>query len=354
MNKKLLDIYTDYLISQNQYATATGLSKILDGKISHDKITRFLNSGNFGSKELWQYVKPHIRRFEKENKGVLILDDTIEEKMHTDENEIICWNYSHAKGSFIKGVNIISCLARYGDNALPIAFEAIKKDVLFCDVETKKVKRKASITKNELFLSIIKQAVRNKVKFEYILADNWFGAKKNMECIHYELKKNFIFGMRSNRLARIKDTRGPYRQLNHLPINDGDSVQVFLKHMSFPVVLYKKIFKNEDNSTGVLYLVTNDLTIDTNQIYEVYQKRWRIEEYHKSIKQNASLSKSPTKVVCSQKNHIFSAIISFCKLELMKISTNLNHFALKYKLLVTANKQAFLELQKMKKKLCPD
>ncbi|MBM3208641.1 MAG: transposase, partial [Chlamydiae bacterium] len=33
-----------------------------------------------------------------------------------------------------------------------------------------------------------------------------------------------------------------------------------------------------------------------DQIYDVYKKRWRIEEYHKSIKQNASLEKSPTKV----------------------------------------------------------
>ena len=41
MNKKLLDIYSDYLIAQNQYATATGLSDLLDGQISHDKITRF-------------------------------------------------------------------------------------------------------------------------------------------------------------------------------------------------------------------------------------------------------------------------------------------------------------------------
>ena len=45
MNKNLLDIYTDYLISQNRYATATALSELLNGEISHDKITRFLNVG---------------------------------------------------------------------------------------------------------------------------------------------------------------------------------------------------------------------------------------------------------------------------------------------------------------------
>ncbi|QNR80351.1 hypothetical protein [Piscirickettsia salmonis] len=28
----------------------------LEGSISHDKVTRFLNKNHFGSKELWSYV----------------------------------------------------------------------------------------------------------------------------------------------------------------------------------------------------------------------------------------------------------------------------------------------------------
>ncbi len=34
---KMLDIYSDYLIAQNQYATAVGLSDLLEGRMSHDK-----------------------------------------------------------------------------------------------------------------------------------------------------------------------------------------------------------------------------------------------------------------------------------------------------------------------------
>ena len=83
------------------------------------------------------------------------------------------------------------------------------------------------------------------------------------------------------------------------------------------------------------------------RLYEVYQKRWRIEEYHKSIKQNASLTKSPARTLKTQSNHIFAAIISYCKLELLKIKTNLNHFAIKYKLIVRANQIALRELKNM-------
>ncbi|QNR82590.1 hypothetical protein ICC15_19315 (plasmid) [Piscirickettsia salmonis] len=46
--------------------------------------------------------------------------------------------------------------------------------------------------------------------------------------------------------------------------------------------------------------ITNDLETDGDGLYKIYQKRWKIEEYHKSIKQNASLAKSPTKTVRSQ------------------------------------------------------
>jgi SRSO17 transposase len=190
MNKEMLDIYSDYLIAQNQYATAVGLSDLLEGQISHDKITRFLNGEERGSKELWKYVKPKVRKIEEDKGGVLIIDDTIEEKMYTDENKIICWHYSHSKGRCIKGVNLLSCLARYGDIAFPIAYEAICKDVLFSDVATKKIRRQSSINKNQMFRSMIAQAISNQVKFEYVLADSWFGAKKNMEFIHYEIKKN--------------------------------------------------------------------------------------------------------------------------------------------------------------------
>lgn len=115
------------------------------------------------------------------------------------------------------------------------------------------------------------------------------------------------------------------------------------------MLLIKKVFTNEDGSTGFLYLVSNDLNHDADHLYEVYQKRWQIEVYHKSIKQNASLAKSPTKRVLSQSNHIFASIIAFCKLEMLQLKTCMNHFALKYKLILRANQAALTELQNLRK-----
>ena len=349
MNMGLLDIYSDYLISQNGYATFTGLSSMLDGQISHDKITRFLNTGFSTSKNLWLYVKPTLRKIERSKGGVLIIDDSIEEKPYTDENELVNWHYSHAKHRCIKGINLMSCLVRYDDTALPVAFEAIRKNIRYSDVKTKKEKRQASVNKNELFRSMVEQAVKNEVLFDYVLADNWFGSNENKRFLNEDMKKKFIVGIKSNRLVACQEEgkKGQYQNLSSLNLKDGEKRIVCLKGCLFSALLIAKVFKNEDDSTGTLYLVTNDLESSANQIYDVYKKRWRIEEYHKSIKQNASLEKSPTKVERSQSNHIFASIVAYCKLEFLKMKTNLNHFALKYKILIKANQMTYQELKKL-------
>ncbi|MCW8398878.1 hypothetical protein OQJ26_08755 [Legionella sp. PATHC038] len=46
----MLDLYSDYLICQNKYATATGLSDLVDGAFAYDKVTRFLRFESFDSK----------------------------------------------------------------------------------------------------------------------------------------------------------------------------------------------------------------------------------------------------------------------------------------------------------------
>ena len=79
MKKDKLEICTDYLICQNGYATATGLSALLDGDMSHDQITRFMSEEDNTSKDLWRETKAVVRGIEQDD-GCLIFDDTVQEK----------------------------------------------------------------------------------------------------------------------------------------------------------------------------------------------------------------------------------------------------------------------------------
>ena len=93
----MLDLYSDYLLSSFNQTTATGWSKRTDGRVSHDKVSKFLNHKDDSSKELWQEVKSFVRKYENED-GCLIFDDTIINKPHTDESALITWHYDHSIG----------------------------------------------------------------------------------------------------------------------------------------------------------------------------------------------------------------------------------------------------------------
>lgn len=101
----MLDLYTDYLLCSFSQTTATGLSSMLDGSISHDRVTRFLSEKDYTNKDLWKIVKPYIREIEKED-GYFIIDDTVQEKRYTDENDTVAWHFDHTVGRSVKGVNI--------------------------------------------------------------------------------------------------------------------------------------------------------------------------------------------------------------------------------------------------------
>ena len=57
MKNANLDLYTDYLLTAFGAATATGLSAMVEGDVSHDQITRFLSAQEYTSKDLWREVK---------------------------------------------------------------------------------------------------------------------------------------------------------------------------------------------------------------------------------------------------------------------------------------------------------
>src|SRR3989339_2116871 len=350
MNKELLETYSDYLISSFSYTTATGLSMLVEGEISHDKVTRFLSGEDFTSAKLWEIVKSTIREIENEE-GVIIFDDTIEEKPSTDENEIVSWHYDHSKGRAVKGINIISALYYSKGARIPVAYDLVRKTKLETDRKTGKEKRVSEKTKNEQYREMLKICIKNNIKFKYVLNDVWYASSENMMLVKEELKKDFIMPIKTNRkiaLSKKDKLSGKYVTVSTLELKENQHQEIYLEGVSFPLLLIEQVFKNADGSEGVLYLVSSDLTLTYEQITTIYRKRWKVEEYHKSLKQHVCLCKSPTKRVRTQSNHIFASIYSFFKLEYLSLKSELNPTALRTKFYISANRAAFDELENLK------
>ena len=348
--EKTKDLYIDYAISSFGAVTATGLSSILEGEISHDKVTRMLSEVNLSSKDLWLNVKGLVREKESEE-GVFVVDDSVEKKPFTDESPLICYHYDHAEGRTIKGINFLTGLYHSQDVSLPVGVHIVTKPVWRKDKKTGKLRRKALFTKNYHFRGLIKQAVQNTLKFRYVLADSWFASAENMKFIQHEVNKLFVMPLKCNRkvaLSLADKKQGKYVRVDSIAMEENQVRTIWLESLDFPLVFAKQIFKNEDGSIGILYLVSNNIDLSYESITTIYKKRWNVECYHKSLKQNASLEKSPTKTPETQINHFFLALFAYIRLEKLKISTKTNHFALKTKLYVKAIQQAFSELQNIR------
>ena len=342
-DKELLDIYTDYLISSFGLTTGTGLARLLDGAISHDRVQRFLASPVKSGADLWKVVKAYVRQHQSEE-GVLIVDDSIAEKPYTDENEIICWHYDHSKGRTLKGINFISALYYVNEVSLPVGYHLVEKTEFYTDKKTGKEKRRSQLTKNEVYRQLLRQAVHNQIPFAYVLNDVWFAAAKNMLFVKHDLERDFIMPLKTNRKVALSleaKKQGQYVRIDTLALEPGTRMTIYLQGVDFPLLLVNQVFTNEDGSTGIQYLVTSDLELTFDEITTIYGKRWNVEPYHKSLKQNASLSRSPTKTVTTQSNHLFASMCAFIKLEMLKQATQTNHFALKSKLYLRALRTAF-------------
>lgn len=349
--KHLLDIYSDYLLASFSQTSATGLSNLLNGEISHDQVTRFLANKKQTSKDLWLKVKPFVKKMSSA-KGVLIIDDSIEEKPYTDENDIIAWHYDHSKERHIKGINFVSCLYQNTfENqclALPISFELVAKTEKYVDKKTQKEKRRSPTTKNEMARRMIGQAVKNQVQFGFVLFDVWFSSSENIKFIKQDCQKDVICPIKNNRylaLSLADKKAGRWVAVSTLEMKENTALEIYLEGVEFPLLLVKEIFTNEDGSTGILYLISSDTTLSFDQLTTIYQRRWNVEVYHKSLKQNVSLAKSPTQTETTQTNHFFAALCGYIKLEMLKVETRQNHFALKTKLYVNALQSAFQTLR---------
>ena len=273
MKNSELELYTDYLLSTFGAATATGLSAMVDGEVSHDRITRLLSKQEYTSRDLWLQVKAMVRQVENDQ-GVLIFDDTIQEKAWTDESELMCWHFDHCSGRSVRGINLLNAIYHSHGASIPVAFELVKKPIQYCDMVTKRLKRKSEVTKNELMREMIETCLRNGLKFRFCLMDSWFASAQNFDFIT-ERGRHFIAALKDNRLVALSEEdrkNKRFVRVDALDLPEQTAVQGWLKGYAKAVRLVRQVFKNKDASTGVLHLVCSDLTCDHDTNHHELQK----------------------------------------------------------------------------------
>jgi len=252
-----LDLYTDYLLSSTGPTTATGLSRLVDGALSHDPITRWLRSAAWGSAAIWRQAKPLIRQAEAqrpaEDFAVLVVDDSVLEKAHPDANELICTHWDHRQQRYVKGLNFVSLLYQAGGLALPIAVELVRKTVAVWDAKTGQTKQQSPFTKNEYLQQMLRVA-QSQVADRYLLADRWYASAENRTLVRAR-GHHFVFALESSRTVALSEAaraQGQFQAAQTLAFPDTHPLRVYLRAVKEAVLVTRQALTNQDGSQGVL------------------------------------------------------------------------------------------------------
>lgn len=297
-----LELYTNFLIANQNRYSGVELSKNI-GTLSHDHITRWLAHGKYTPGDLWKHVQPLVRPEE----GYLVGDDSLLSKKFSRENELAKVQYSGNVHGLQNGICLVNLLWTDGEEYVPIDYRLYQKE-------------NDNKTKNDHFQDMLKKAKKRGFKPHYVLMDSWYGSVENLKLITKELKWNFICNLKSNRKVCV--TKGLYVSISDLPLADKQVRKVWLKDYGYVLVC-----KLVDKNGGITYLATNDLSLSDYDSYAGhFDHRWKIEEFHRGLKQTTGIEKCYATRAASQKTHIFASFVAFVKLESARIKEQVSWY----------------------------
>ena len=312
--------YCQYLLSSQINYTMTNLAEHLEN-ISHDKINYYLKNEKLTPRLLWDNVKDLILVDED---AYIIFDDTVLDKRFSSEMEIVRRQYSGNEHGVVKGIGIVNCIYV---NPKTLQFWVI--DYRIFDPENDGL-TKVDHVKNML-VSLVYQ--RN-LPFETVLMDTWYAVNKLMLYID-SLDKIYYCPLKSNRLVDDSFGKEKYKNIKNLEWDDEDLEDgKILKVKGFPGNKKVKLFRVIVSTDRTDYVATNDLSQSSADVaQQVCKIRWKIEEFHREIKQLTGIESCQCRKARLQRNHIACAILVWLRLKNLAYISGQTIYQIKHGLL---------------------
>lgn len=299
-----LKLYTNFLIANHNRYSGVELSKSLKGsKISHDAVSMWLRRADFTPSDLWRQVKALVNL----KTGYLIGDDTLLNKKYSRKNELAKLQYSGDEHRLTKGICLVNLLWTNGAEYVPIDYRVYKKE-------------NDDKTKNDHFQDMLRKAHKRSLSPLYVLMDSWYSSIDNLKLITRKCGWNFICNLKSNRQVSLG--QGIYLPLSDLPLTDKQVRKVWLRGYG-----YVLICKLVDIDGDIAYLATNDLALTNYSTFIGHsQNRWKVEEFHRGIKQTTGIEKCYSVKAVSQRTHIFASFVAFVRLESNRLKEQISWY----------------------------
>ena len=253
---------------------------------------------------------------------VLILDDTVEDKVGKDIEGSCDKLWSNKEKRTIRGINVVSLNYSDGFSNFMLDFTIAMNKYARVSVEnfTNKVDQRTNAHKRRLetmkgkshiAIDMVRRAVKGGIYADYLLVDSWYSKPVFIKEMN-ELGLKVISRIANNNkiwnfLGKEKTLDAIYNKFKVLKTAKPSTYGKKIKFTYFSVVVEHKnagklkivFIKTKEK---LIPIVSTDLEINDEEIIETYKRRWDIEQGYKELRQHFGFGQ--------EENRIYEALVA--------------------------------------------
>ena len=277
-----------------------------------DTVYRFLNSVHFNWSRLLLLLAIKTINFIKslisqKRVTVLIVDDSVYSRNKSKNVELLTRVRDHCENKYVKGFRMLTLGWSDGNSFIPFAFNLLssvnKTNVLNSmnneiDKRTNGYKRRLNsmVKEPDAMCELLKDAKNNGINADFVLFDSWFAHPATIK----NLKE---MGFQS--IAMLKTTPKIYYEFNGKLQSLSQIYKVICKKRGKAKIIssviaaidngnipVKLVFVRDRNKKrNWLAILSTDVNLSSEEIVQIYSKRWNIEVFFKCCKSYLNLAK---------------------------------------------------------------
>jgi hypothetical protein len=285
--------YINFIIATPRDVTATEAERVQPeskNAPAHDAFTRLLQRLEPDAEMLWEEAKPQIDL----QSGILVLDDSTLEKPYSEFNALVYRHWSGKRKEVVGGINLITLLWTDGIRVVPVDYRVFDKDT-------------DGKTKNDHFQDMLLKAFERGFNPQLVCFDSWYSSVDNLKLIR-ALGWHFLTRLKSNRQIRVSG--GSLQAVSEAGLCGGDGTLLWLK--GFGEV---KVFRVRVTDDASEYWATSLERMTEPERETQAKSAWRIEMYHRALKQQCLIERAQCRRLRPVLNHIGLCIRAFVRIE---------------------------------------
>ena len=274
--------YINFIIATPRDVTATEAERVQPESKdapSHDAFTRLLSRLEPDAETLWTEVRAQIDL----KTGILVLDDSTLEKPYSEFNALVYRHWSGKQKEVVSGINLITLLWTNGVRCVPVDYRVFDKD-------------RDGKTKNDHFAEMLLAAFERGFNPQLVCFDSWYGSVENLKLVR-SLGWHFLTRLKANRQIRINQSRLP--AVSEAGLTGGDGTVCWLK--GFRRI---KVFRVRATDGTSEYWATSLEQMSEPERENFALAAWRIEMYHRALKQQCLIERAQCRRLRPVLNHI--------------------------------------------------